>query len=413
VTIATSPVPADVDETGPGPRGSRCNFTRRGWSLFCGALALLVAGRVIGTIELSMLAGIALVLLALALALVWSRRSEDGVDATRVLTPRHVVVEQGAHVELVLTNHAARATGVLALTERFDRGRHTARFVIDRIAPGERARATYKLPTTRRGRFDLGPLTASAADPFGLAHRTWTAAPRTWIVIRPRVYPVDAPPVGPASRGAAVDPRARTRQGTSNDDFFSLREYEVGDDLRHVHWRTSARVDELMVRQDETRRPEPATVLLDVRAEAHDPASFERAVEAAASVVVALARSGRPTELLTGGGAHLGRGDDETTLDRLASVRPEEAGCLVVPAGDARRSRDVGLLVVVTGMLSAAETAAVAAAPNSSRTGLVTTATVSGASADPSGLVRVDAASVPFATAWARTMQTWNRANPS
>jgi uncharacterized protein (DUF58 family) len=154
-------------------------------------------------------------------------------------------------------------------------------------------------------------------------------------------------------------------------------------------------------------------VLLDVRAEAHDPASFERAVEAAASVVVALARSGRPTELLTGGGAHLGRGDDETTLDRLASVRPEEAGCLVVPAGDARRSRDVGLLVVVTGMLSAAETAAVAAAPNSSRTVLVTTATVSGASADPSGLVRVDAASVPFATAWARTMQTWNRANPS
>ncbi len=411
MAIATSPATADVEPTAT-PVRSRCNFTRRGWSLFSGSIVLLIAGRVIGTIELSMLAGIALVLLAFAL--VWARRSEDGVDATRVLTPRHVVVEQAAHVELVLTNDAPRASGVLALTEHFDRGRHTARFVIDRIAPGARARATYKLPTNRRGRFDLGPLTASAEDPFGLAHRTWTAAPRTWIVIRPRVVPVDAPPVGPASRGAAIDPRARTQQATSNDDFFSLREYEVGDDLRHVHWRTSARVDELMVRQDETRRPEPATVLLDVRAEAHDPESFERAIEAAASTVVALARSGRPTELVTSGGAHLGRGDEDTTLDRLAEVRPEEGGRFVVPAGDARRSRYVGLLVVVAGALTPAETAAVATAPNSSRAVLVTTATVAAAAtADPAGLVRVDAASVPFATAWARTMQTWNRANPS
>lgn len=412
MAAATAPVPADVDETGPGSRRSRCNFTRRGWSVFCGAVALLVAGRVIGTIELSMLAGIALVLLALAL--VWVRRGEAAVDATRVLTPRHVVVDQLAHVDLVLTNHAERATGLLALTERFDGGRHTARFVVDRIAPGDRTRATYKLPTTRRGRFDLGPLTASAADPFGLAQRTWTAAPRTWIVIRPRVHPVDAPPVGPASRSAAIDPRARTRPGTSNDDFFSLREYAVGDDLRHVHWRTSARVDELMVRQDETRRPEPATILLDVRADAHDATSFELAVEAAASLVVALARSGRPTELVTSMGTHVGRAGEETTLDRLAEVRPEGEGPLVVPTGDARRNRDVGLLVVVTGTLGAAETTALASgAPNGARTVLVTTAVSAGALPDANGLVRVDAASAPFATAWTRTMQTWNRANPS
>ncbi|MCU1457674.1 MAG: hypothetical protein JWL73_1766 [Actinomycetia bacterium] len=397
---------------------SRCNFTRRGWSLFSGAVLLLVVGRIVGTIELAMLAGVALVLLALALARVWA--SATDVDATRVLTPRQVVVDQIAHVELELTNHGDDSTGALGLTERFDGGRHTARFVIDRIAPGARSRAVYRLPTTRRGRFDLGPLTASSADPFGLAHRTWTAAPRTWIVIRPRVHPVDPPPVGPASRGAAADPVARTRHGTSNDDFSTLREYEVGDDLRHVHWRTSARLDELMVRQDETRRPEPATVLLDVRASAHDASSFELAVEAAASIVVALARSGRPTELMTSAGAILGRAAEEHTLDRLAEVRPlptpagQKPARLLVPAADRRRNLDLGLLVVVTGRLDAAEAAALASgARNGSRTVLVTNAVSGAALPEASGLVLVDAASAPFAVAWARTMQTWNRANPS
>jgi uncharacterized protein (DUF58 family) len=210
------------DESARAAKRSHCNFTRRGWTLFFGAIALLIAGRVIGTIELSMLAGVALVLLGLSLA--WAYYGDADVDATRTLTPRNVVVDQLAHVDLVLSNHAGRATGVLTLTERFDGGRHTARFVIDRIAPGAQAHATYRLPTTRRGRFDLGPLTASAADPFGLAHRTWTAAPRAWIVIRPRVHPVDAPPLAPVSRGATIDPRSRARRNSADDDFFSLRE---------------------------------------------------------------------------------------------------------------------------------------------------------------------------------------------
>jgi uncharacterized protein (DUF58 family) len=175
-----------------------------------------------------------------------------------------------------------------------------------------------------------------------------------------------------------------------------------------------------MVRQDEARRPEPATVVLDVRTAVHDEASFELAVEAAASVVVALARSGRPTQLVTSTGVHLGRAGEESTLDRLAEVLPEGQGQLVLPTGDPRRSREIGLLVVVTGAPAPADVAAVAAgAPHGSRTILVATGPVAPAAAgrpmgpDPANVVRVDTSETPFATAWNRTMQTWNRANPS
>src|SRR5437660_8459465 len=85
-------------------------------------------------------------------------------------------------------------------------------------------------------------------------------------------------------------------------DFFALREYEVGDDLRRVHWRSTARTGDLMLCQDELRHGEVATVLVDTRAAAHDGDSFERALEVAASVTAALVAGGRRVRFLTTGG---------------------------------------------------------------------------------------------------------------
>src|SRR5207244_8548385 len=92
---------------------------------------------------------------------------------------------------------------------------------------------------------------------------------------------------------------ARAPQG---DDFFALREYEMGDDLRRVHWRSTARLGELMLRQDELRFGEVATVLLDTRARAHLGDSFGRALEVAASVAAALVDDGRRLRFVTTGG---------------------------------------------------------------------------------------------------------------
>ena len=103
--------------------------------------------------------------------------------------------------------------------------------------------------------------------------------------MRPRVHDIVAP-VAVGSRISAEHEPCGARAVVSDlgDEFLTLREYEVGDDLRRVHWRSTARTGELMIRQDEARWRSRAAVVLDVRPGAHDAASFEVAVEAAASV---------------------------------------------------------------------------------------------------------------------------------
>ena len=87
---------------------------------------------------------------------------------------------------------------------------------------------------------------------------------------------------------------------------MTLREYAPGDDLRHVHWRSTARRGHLMMRQNETRRRAPVLLMLDVRPATHDRASFERAVEAVASIATALDRAGRPFEVAWSTGTTVG-----------------------------------------------------------------------------------------------------------
>ena len=162
------------------------------------------------------------------------------------------------------------------------------------------AEAAYDLPTDRRGAITVGPLVLRVGDPLGLAERCLELAGPARLVVHPRIHPVLALPGSPTreARHGAAHP-ARAARG---DDFFALREYEVGDDLRRVHWRSTARLGDLMLRQDEVHFGDVATVLLDTRAGAHRGDSFERALEVAASVAAALVEDGRRLRFVTTGG---------------------------------------------------------------------------------------------------------------
>src|SRR5207245_397722 len=88
-------------------------------------------------------------------------------------------------------------------------------------------------------------------------------APATQLTVYPRVDPIL--PL-PQTRGH--DPHAGADHPTalgSGEDFYALRAYQVGDDLRRVHWPSTARLDELMIRQQEMPWQGRATVVLDVR----------------------------------------------------------------------------------------------------------------------------------------------------
>lgn len=324
-------------------------LTRRGWLLLLGAVLLASGGRLLGIVELYMVAAAALVLVAAALVLV--RLSRFDLEATRELRPARVHAGGNSRVELTVRNTGRRRTPVLAAQDPFDNGRRSARFRIAPLAPAEEARAAYRLPTDQRGIFDLGPMQLHMEDPFGLAASSKPAAPRTRLTVYPRVDPV--PPL-PMTRGN--DPHAGadhpTALAASGEDFYALREYEVGDDLRRVHWKASARLDELMIRQEEMPWQGRVTVLLDLRRGVHTDESLELVLSAAASVVSACWRHRSLVRLVSTDGVDsgfaAGHGHVEAILEHLAGADTSRDDNLAAILSALRREGNGGALAVIT-----------------------------------------------------------------
>jgi len=147
------------------------------------------------------------------------------------------------------------------------------------------------------------------------------------------------------------------------------RAYRDGDELRRVHWRSTARYGELMVRREEQRWRNRAMVLLDTRRDAHSgsgvSSSFEFAVSAAASIGVHLARGGMDGQLVTDQGQVTGAGAFEDVLLDALSVMGLSRGDSMAGGLAAIRASGGGLLVVVAGRLSAGVARQLAAARQS------------------------------------------------
>jgi uncharacterized protein (DUF58 family) len=383
-------------------------LTKRGGTLAGAACGLLVGSRLLGADELAVLglAGGGIIVAAIA----WTRLRRLRLVAHRAQQPLRLQVGGSGRVELQLTNAATRPTPLLSVADGFDDGRRAARFLVAPIAPGETARAAYRVPTTRRGRFALGPLVASVIDPFGVARREWTIEGLADVVVCPRAHPVVAPGIG-AGREPGPDPGLNAR-GLVHDErgeFRTLRDYEVGDELRRVHWRTTARTGRLVVRQDEAPRLPRVSVVLDVRPSAFDERSFETAVEAAASVCMSLRRERRPVTLATGAGLTLtGAGPDapHALLEQLATLEPSGPDQLAPVLAGLRRRRDAGLVVAIVGRLDPDTERALTALSAHLTVVAVVVHEMPDAEHRPPYLV-VDATEVPFPDAWNQAIRPW------
>src|SRR4051794_2541757 len=319
-------------------------LTRRGWSFVGAAGGLYLGGRLLGLVQLAVLA-VATVLLLVG-AYVWVRIKAPELAARRSFRELLQVGVEG-RVDLSVT--ATRRTTTVAVADASAHGRRAARFLLPPLVRGEEGRAAYRFPTDRRGRFEIGPLRATITDPFGLVSTSRRLLGTEQVIVYPRAHDIVAPPdIG----GLDLDrdhPAVRARVETSGD-FMTLRDYAPGDDLRHVHWRSTARRGHLMMRQNETRRRAPVLLMLDVRPPTHDRASFERAVEATASIATALDRAGRPFEVAWSTGTPVGapgRRHLAYIMDELAIVEPHGADRLLI-ASTRRRS---SALIAVTGRL--------------------------------------------------------------
>lgn len=275
---ATSP--PDVD---PGmARNRRGILTRRGWGVLVVALVLAVPAGLLGSRELATLTACGLV--AVVLAVGWVAR-RPRLEVSREIYPHRVMRDEEAIGRVSVANRAMLpSTPAVALDPC---GSSVAEIDLPRLAPGRQRARTYELPTDRRGRFTVGPLRIARADPLGLAHRVKEQGSTETLWVHPLQHPVGSVGGGRVRRldGPEID---RLPHGTIT--FHALREYVRGDELRHIHWRTSARIGQLMVREHIDVSVPVITLLVDNRGAVHDERSFEDALEVVASLVIAAAR---------------------------------------------------------------------------------------------------------------------------
>lgn len=384
------------------------SLTSRGWTVAGTTLGLYVGGRVLGVVELSMLAAAGLATLVLAAAV--AALGRPALDVVRRLHPHRLYAGTPAHAEIVVRNRGTRRTSLLAVSDRFT-GRREARFAVPPVAPGAHARGAFRLPTARRGLYEIGPLEVACTDPLGLIRRPLVTEPREPLTVYPRIETVRALPLtaGRDLVGGAVRDYSRSRAG---EEFHGLREYAQGDDLRRVHWRSTARTGQLMIREHDVPWQTRATLLVDDRTSCSTSTSFERVVEAAASVATALHQRGSIVRLLTtaAGETAWGSGHDHHRLlmERLAVVERSPGDALQPVAARLHRQTASGALVVFAGDLPVTTVEMLATLGR--RYGVVVVVRFAGSAAAPPsggvpGIVTVDVGQgASFADAWNAAM---------
>jgi uncharacterized protein (DUF58 family) len=312
-----------------------------------GGAALLAAGRLVGISELYVFGAAGLVLVLVAAIYVHVTRLDLEVD--RRAYPNRVHAGNTSRVEIRLRNLRSQTTPTLRLRDPVS-GTEGAELLVPPLDRRATAVVTYRLPTERRGLHRIGPLQITMADPFGLVGSSTVGAARIEVTVYPRVDEVL-----PVPFTLAHDPLAGSLQphalGRGGDDFYALRPYVVGDDLRHIHWPSTARHDELLVRQQEQPWQGRTTVVLDVRRSAHDAATLEAAVSAAASIVSANCERHDLVRLVTTDGTDsgfaVGRTHLEAMLEHLAVVEATGAASLRAMLDLLHRDAGGALVVVV------------------------------------------------------------------
>lgn len=326
-----SPARSERDGTGPGSSGRsrtgvRTELTRSGWGLVGGIIGLCAAAAVFGMQELYALAAGAIVLLLASAC--WSRGRQFHLDSERTLRPARASVGDSVRVRIRVRNPSWRRSPLLEVRDPFDQDAESVCLRLAPLGPGEESVAEYRLSAERRGVFGLGPLRIELADPFGLVRTVRFGAPRSSLTVHPRVERLRPLPLanGLHRRGSAGSPVL----GGTGEDFHSIREFRTGDDSRRIHWSSTARLDQLMFRQDDTPWHGRITIALDLRADRHDDASLEAALSAAASLSAAARAAKSPVRLVTTAGADTGFGSSPKhhagILDTLASARAEGGG---------------------------------------------------------------------------------------
>lgn len=347
----------------------RAGFTTRASCLIAAGLTAVLCGLVLGEIDLVRAGVLAVALPCAAAAVVY--RSRVRIANRRAVEPARAAAGDSVSIHLTITNRSVLPTGALMLEDQLPEqltGR--ARFVLDGLSGRESRTVSYRMPALPRGRYHAGPLRFRITDPFHLVDVTRSFTATSEFIVTPII---DRLPAAEPPRSYDVGENAGSHSiGTHGADDASTREYRTGDDLRKIHWRSSARMGNLMVRQEERPWQGQTTLLVDLRACAHvespqvDPddnpgdargrSSLEWAISATASIGAHLLMAGREVGLVSDiGDPHRLRPPDPVRLaEYLGGVTASRYADLSPLAGLARGAGRDSALVAVLGSLDPA-----------------------------------------------------------
>ena len=344
--------------------------TGRGWTCIATAGALLGAGAVVRVPELLEIGVALLALVVVQLVQVRLRRRDYTI--TRSIHPPRGVAGSPVTVEVTISSDrpgpSGSAPGTLLYMDPAPQGLGGVRrfeVVLDR----GRTTLRYPLTPARRGRYVIGPGRLSSTDPFGLVRAPLHAGSPSTFVVFPRLEPLRGHArVAIRSAGSSTTSAASLVAGS---EFFATREWRPGDDMRRIHWRSTARMGKVMVKQEELPKRDHATVVLDNRRGSYagdweGADAFERAVEAAASLVHHLLGEGFAVRLVTaasggdGAGAAFGKGSSHHGL-LMTALATVELAPTVLPWGPLQDPQgstngvDGGFVVLIGGVPEAGE----------------------------------------------------------
>lgn len=330
--------------------GLLAGLTARGrWFLVIGLLVVVV-GLASGQADIAHIA--AFLLLAPVVAALVVRRTWVTLSASRELLPARVVAGAGSRVSITVANDSRIPSGRLFFEDRlpYHLG-GSPRFCVESLAGLARQSVSYTLRCELRGRYPIGPLSVRVSDPFGLCQLRREFPEPHELLVLPPVVPL--PHLALGGDWAGEGEHRPRRFAAAGQDDVTTRSYRLGDDLRRVHWRTTARLGELAVRREDQPWQSRAVLLLDTRSGAHvgtgRDSSFEYAVSALASVGVHLEQRGFGVRALTDAAAPLRAPGG--LLDALTTVTPSQGDVLAPGIAALRAGGGESVAVLVVGRL--------------------------------------------------------------
>jgi uncharacterized protein (DUF58 family) len=300
-------------------------ITRIGQLAILGAVAMWILAYVVAGTAMYLFAYGVVLLVGVALVIAPRRLKLTGERTG--LFPR---AQEGDRLDVELTLTAERGVSTFLLEERVpDRLGQTVKVPVTKLARGATVSHRYGLRCARRGVYQVGPLVAVASDPLGLSERETIVAEPFELLVHPRLELVSDRPLTRQFEDPPIRPPV-SKPWPSGLEFYGMREYAKGDDLRRIVWRATARTGKVMVREAEQGITDHVTLLLDTDRGAHSrdgeglSESFETGVRAVASLAVRHLREGYEVKVECNGGPltrHLRGGTSQLLmLDALARV---------------------------------------------------------------------------------------------